>query len=79
MIRLALNLGPASPRRAAGLATGQGTDMRLSDLWALFGNGTHQADSAVARDLFIFGVSEDSRDVRFATYSALCQEQTPTV
>jgi UDP-N-acetylmuramoyl-L-alanyl-D-glutamate--2,6-diaminopimelate ligase len=38
--------------------------MRLDDLWARFGSGALPSHSGAA-DLFIFGVSEDSRDVRF--------------
>jgi UDP-N-acetylmuramoyl-L-alanyl-D-glutamate--2,6-diaminopimelate ligase len=38
--------------------------MRLGDLWAKHGGGTLQPDSAETRDLFIFGVTDDSRDVR---------------
>ena len=39
--------------------------MRLGDLWAEYGSGALQLGSAVAEDLFIFGVTDDSRDVRF--------------
>ena len=39
--------------------------MRLGDLWAKHGGGTLRPDSAATRDLFIFGVTEDSRDVRY--------------
>ncbi len=39
--------------------------MRLGDLWAKHGDGTQQPDSAQTKDLFIFGVTEDSRDVRY--------------
>jgi UDP-N-acetylmuramoyl-L-alanyl-D-glutamate--2,6-diaminopimelate ligase len=40
--------------------------MRLRDLWEKFGTGTlPSGSSALVEDLFIFGVSEDSRDVRF--------------
>ena len=39
--------------------------MRLGDLWAKHGGGTLQPDSAETKDLFIFGVTDDSRDVRF--------------
>ncbi len=39
--------------------------MRLGDLWAKHGGGTMQPDSAETRDLFIFDVTEDSRDVRY--------------
>jgi UDP-N-acetylmuramoyl-L-alanyl-D-glutamate--2,6-diaminopimelate ligase len=38
--------------------------MRLGDLWAKHGGGTLQPDSAETKDLFIFGVTDDSRDVR---------------
>lgn len=38
--------------------------MRLGDLWAKHG-GTLQPDSAEAKELFIFGVTDDSRDVRY--------------
>jgi UDP-N-acetylmuramoyl-L-alanyl-D-glutamate--2,6-diaminopimelate ligase len=38
--------------------------MRLGDLWAKHG-GTLQPDSPETRDLFIFGVTDDSRDVRY--------------
>lgn len=38
--------------------------MRLDDLWARYGNGPLPAYPG-AGDLFIFGVTEDSRDVRF--------------
>ncbi|MEK6372560.1 MAG: UDP-N-acetylmuramoyl-L-alanyl-D-glutamate--2,6-diaminopimelate ligase [Acidobacteriota bacterium] len=38
--------------------------MRLDDLWARFGSGALPSHSG-AGDLFIFGVSEDSRDLRF--------------
>src|SRR5512142_1285432 len=39
--------------------------MRLGDLWAKHGSGTLQPDSAQTKDLFIFGVTDDSRDVRY--------------
>jgi UDP-N-acetylmuramoyl-L-alanyl-D-glutamate--2,6-diaminopimelate ligase len=39
--------------------------MRLGDLWREFGNGEPQLESVFAEELFIFGVSDDSRDVRF--------------
>ena len=39
--------------------------MRLGDLWATHGGGTLQPDSAATKDLFIFGVTDDSRDVRY--------------
>ena len=39
--------------------------MRLGDLWAKHGVGTLQPDSAETRELFIFGVTDDSRDVRY--------------
>ncbi len=38
--------------------------MRLGDLWVKHGNGTLRPDSAETKDLFIFGVTDDSRDVR---------------
>jgi len=38
--------------------------MRLGDLWAKHGDGTLRPDCAETNDLFIFGVSEDSRDIR---------------
>lgn len=38
--------------------------MRLADLWAKHGAGTLQPDSPGTKDLFIFGVTDDSRDVR---------------
>src|ERR1039458_4814786 len=38
--------------------------MRLGDLWAKHGGGTLRPDSAETKDLFIFGVTDDSRDVR---------------
>lgn len=38
--------------------------MKLGDLWAKHG-GTLQPNSAEAKDLFIFGVTDDSRDVRY--------------
>ena len=38
--------------------------MRLGDLWAKLGGGTLRPDTAEAKDLFIFGVTDDSRDVR---------------
>ena len=38
--------------------------MRLGDLWAKHGVGTLQPDSAETKDLLIFGVTDDSRDVR---------------
>jgi len=38
--------------------------MRLGDLWAKHG-GMLQPDSAEAKELFIFGVTDDSRDVRY--------------
>ena len=38
--------------------------MRLADLWAKHGGGTLRPDSAATKDLFIFGVTDDSRDVR---------------
>src|SRR5512132_1799676 len=39
--------------------------MRLGDLWARHGRGALQPDSAETRELFIFGVTDDSRDVRY--------------
>jgi len=39
--------------------------MRLGDLWAKHGGGTPRPDSAETKDLFIFGVTDDSRDVRY--------------
>jgi len=39
--------------------------MRLGDLWAKHRSGTIQPDSAETNDLFIFGVTDDSRDVRY--------------
>jgi len=41
--------------------------MRLGDLWAKHGSGTLRTDSADTEDLFIFGVTDDSRDVRHGT------------
>jgi len=38
--------------------------MRLDDLWAKHGGATLRPDSAETKDLFIFGVTDDSRDVR---------------
>ena len=38
--------------------------MRLAELWAKHGGGTRRPDSAATKDLFIFGVTDDSRDVR---------------
>ena len=38
--------------------------MRLGDLWAKHGGGMLRSDSAETNDLFIFGVTDDSRDVR---------------
>jgi UDP-N-acetylmuramoyl-L-alanyl-D-glutamate--2,6-diaminopimelate ligase len=38
--------------------------MRLDDLWAKHGDGTLRQDSGETKDLFIFGVTDDSRDVR---------------
>ena len=38
--------------------------MRLDDLWAKHGGGTLRPDAAELKDLFIFGVTDDSRDVR---------------
>ena len=39
--------------------------MRLGDLWDKYGAGTLLQSSVAVRELFIFGVCEDSRDVRF--------------
>ena len=39
--------------------------MRLGDLWAKHRSGTMQPNSAETNDLFIFGVTDDSRDVRY--------------
>jgi len=39
--------------------------MRLGDLWAKHHSGTMQPESAETNDLFIFGVTDDSRDVRY--------------
>jgi UDP-N-acetylmuramoyl-L-alanyl-D-glutamate--2,6-diaminopimelate ligase len=39
--------------------------MKLGDLWAKHHSGTMQPDSAETNDLFIFGVTDDSRDVRY--------------
>lgn len=39
--------------------------MRLGDLWRTYGSGSSQMDSSTAEDLFIFGITDDSRDVRF--------------
>jgi UDP-N-acetylmuramyl-tripeptide synthetase len=39
--------------------------MRLGDLWAKHGGGALRPDSAETNDLFIFGVTDDSRDVRY--------------
>ncbi|MBE0623797.1 MAG: UDP-N-acetylmuramoyl-L-alanyl-D-glutamate--2,6-diaminopimelate ligase [Burkholderiales bacterium] len=38
--------------------------MRLDDLWAKHGGGTLRPDPAETKDLLIFGVTDDSRDVR---------------
>ena len=38
--------------------------MKLGDIWAKHGSGTLRPDSAEAKELFIFGVTDDSRDVR---------------
>jgi hypothetical protein len=43
------------------------TVMRLGDLWTKHRSGTMQPDSAETNDLFIFGVTDDSRDVRYVT------------
>jgi len=54
--------------------------MRLGDLLAKHPSVTMQPDSAETKDLFIFGVTEDSRDVRYgetfatASFFALCPE-----
>jgi len=39
--------------------------MKLGDLWAKHHSGTMQPESAETNDLFIFGVTDDSRDVRY--------------
>ena len=39
--------------------------MRLGDLWTKHGAGTLQPDSAETKDLYIFGATDDSRDVRY--------------
>lgn len=39
--------------------------MRLGDLWTKHGTGTLQPDSDEARELLLFGVTDDSRDVRY--------------
>jgi UDP-N-acetylmuramyl-tripeptide synthetase len=39
--------------------------MRLGDLWTKHGAGTLQPDSVETQELFIFGVTDDSRDVRY--------------
>src|SRR3972149_900060 len=39
--------------------------MRLGELWAKHGGGTRRPDSAETKDLLIFGVTDDSRDVRY--------------
>ena len=39
--------------------------MRLADLWAKYGGGTLRPDPAETKDLLIFGVTDDSRDVRY--------------
>ena len=39
--------------------------MRLGDLWGKHRSGTMQPDSAETNDLFLFGVTDDSRDVRY--------------
>jgi len=41
--------------------------MRLGDLWAKHGGGALRPDSPETKDLFIFGVTDDSRDVRYGT------------
>ena len=41
--------------------------MRLADILAKHGGGALRPDSAETKDLFIFGVSDDSRDVRYGT------------
>ena len=41
------------------------TLMRLGDLWAKHHSGTMRPDDAETNDLFIFGVTDDSRDVRY--------------
>src|ERR1039458_6175527 len=39
--------------------------MKLGDLWAKHHSGTMYPDSVETKDLFIFGVTDDSRDVRY--------------
>jgi UDP-N-acetylmuramyl-tripeptide synthetase len=39
--------------------------MRLGDLWVKHGTGTLQPDSNEARELWLFGITDDSRDVRY--------------
>ena len=41
--------------------------MRLGDLWAKHGVGALRPDSAATKDRFIFGVTDDSRDVGYGT------------
>jgi len=38
--------------------------MRLDELWAKHGGGAQRPDAAETKDLFIFGVTDDSREVR---------------
>ena len=38
--------------------------MRLGDLWAKHG-GALQPDSAVTKEVLVFGVTDDSRDVSY--------------
>jgi hypothetical protein len=40
--------------------------MRLGDLWAKHGGGTLWPHSAETKDLFIFGVTDESRDLRYS-------------
>jgi len=39
--------------------------MRLGDLWAKHSGGALRPDSAETKELFVFGVTDDSRDVRY--------------
>lgn len=39
--------------------------MKLGDLWTKHGRGTLRPDTAGTKELFIFGVTDDSRDVRY--------------
>ncbi|MBF8296921.1 MAG: UDP-N-acetylmuramoyl-L-alanyl-D-glutamate--2,6-diaminopimelate ligase [Bacteroidetes bacterium] len=45
--------------------------MRLGDLWAKHGSDTLWPDSAATKDLFIFGVTDDSRDVRYGFHPSM--------